>query len=69
MTLVLQFMAREPHATCSLPGDARGNTAAHLAAKHGQLKCLQACPFYDVMFYSFLRPLSTLYMQIILLCA
>ena len=40
LSLLLQTMSREPHATCVLPGDARGNTAAHLAAKQGNVGCL-----------------------------
>ncbi|KAH3802587.1 hypothetical protein DPMN_156265 [Dreissena polymorpha] len=48
--LLLNSVTREPHSACALPGDVRGNTAAHLAAKHGHVQCLHtlvACG-YDV---------------------
>ncbi|KAL4216691.1 hypothetical protein ACF0H5_024414 [Mactra antiquata] len=42
LVLILTYMSRDSVGTCTLPGDTRGNTAAHLAAKHGHLQCLQA---------------------------
>ncbi|XP_060602722.1 synphilin-1-like isoform X2 [Ruditapes philippinarum] len=50
LSLLLTYMSRDPQSACTLPGDTRGNTAAHLAARHGNIHCLQAlvAAGYDV---------------------
>lgn len=50
LSLLLTYMTRDPLNTSTLPGDARGNTAAHIAARHGHIHCLQAlvASGYDV---------------------
>ncbi|XP_053386913.1 synphilin-1-like isoform X2 [Mercenaria mercenaria] len=50
LSLLLTYLSRDPQSSCMLPGDSRGNTAAHLAARHGHIHCLQAlvAAGYDV---------------------